>query len=688
MSLVLFEKGGFMSFELFVVSIVGVAFLLVPGSLFLKALRVPIGRCISAAPLFTLTLLSVLSILFDAFGIKANPITLVLIPLICLLVLVVLSNQRVSSENEDVRDIPLPYVALYALSGLAAGIYIFVSRLERPIDFIPSYDQIHHLNGVRVFAETEVFSFLHNSLYTAQEVSEIAPIAATGFYPSGWHALCALLVQALDINPAMSMNAVNFVFSSLALPLSMLSLIWALFPDNRRILLFGAVASVSFTAFPWMYLVWGPLFPNLASYAVVPAACSLFIMAFYGGVAVRMRCRAFILFAIGFVGVALAHPNGVFVIAVMLGAYLVHAALKGTIRELFGITTGKLWLDATLLVLTFTVLWFLVFNMPFLNSVVTFVWKPYQSPLRAVLNFVLCGATRGFFGPDSFQLAIAALLAAATIASFGEHRIRWAVQAYVFWGVSFVLASSTENIFTHLLAGFWYCDPTRIVAASVPCGIVLASFGFDRLCGTAETLLAARKAEPLAHRIIAPAVALVFIAMTFAPTMNLFGRRFETGLARMRVITSDLYWSQFGRFVLKERLFMDRVSEIVPDGAVVANNPCDGSVFAYGACDVHVLYRQITGLDGENERAESVLIRLSLNEYSFNPAVKDAVESVGVEYVVQLVPPTDSEDEWSIFADDGSEMWPGIMAVDESTPGFTLVLEDGDMRLYKVDNAI
>ena len=64
----------------------------------------------------------------------------------------------------------------------------------------------------------------------------------------------------------------------------------------------------------------------------------------------------------------------------------------------------------------------------------------------------------------------------------------------------------------------------------------------------------------------------------------------------------------------------------------------------------------------------------------------DAVAETGARYVLQLDSgvPLD-EGTWLIQTnEDNMRNYAGIDAVDESTPGFELVLSDGDMKLYRI----
>lgn len=88
------------------------------------------------------------------------------------------------------------------------------------------------------------------------------------------------------------------------------------------------------------------------------------------------------------------------------------------------------------------------------------------------------------------------------------------------------------------------------------------------------------------------------------------------------------------------------------------------------------------GFDGNN--ANSDIIREQLDDIATNSSVQDAVKNLGAEYVLKL----DQGDQyvranpylWSYREED----WTGIDSIDDDTPGFEIVLSEGDMRLYRI----
>ena len=133
----------------------------------------------------------------------------------------------------------------------------------------------------------------------------------------------------------------------------------------------------------------------------------------------------------------------------------------------------------------------------------------------------------------------------------------------------------------------------------------------------------------------------------------------------------------------EEQRFVRKALEMIPDGALVINQPHDGSVFAYGLDGLNTYSRHIdTG--GTTEQSRTIRDRLS--DIATDSTVREAVRNSGAQYVLLLDQgmPYD-EGRWLIQTGEDYEMgWEGLANLTDDTPGFETILADGDMRLYKI----
>lgn len=671
--------------EFFTACSLGAAFLLCPGFLFLRILRMPRGYAVCAAPLFSTLLFSILSILYESIGIFADPVSVILIPtaLLALVSVAVLLAAKDTAQGGQ-TDIPPRIILLYAAVGLVAGALIFVSQLEGPLSFLESWDEVHHLNGTQAFAESGIFSFFHSSSYTAQEAATVAPLEAGGFYPSGWQVVCALVVQAAGVPASLAINAVNYIYSSLVFPLGMVLLLALLFENDEKLLVVGSLVSVSFAAFPWLLVCWGPIFPNLAAFCVVPATCALFLGA-YRGQSIPEVLKGLALFLFGLLGIVFLQPNGIFVVAVMMGSFLVQEALQGCLQEKIGFASKNPVRDALVLTFLFAVLWFAVNRMPSLRGITDFNWESYQSPVRALINFATLGYVDGFFAGSTAQPVLAILLVYGIVCALQKKNRTWLFQSYLFWGVALVLSTSTEGLPKHLLAGFWYTDHCRLASAAAISAIPLATVGICDLLQRLAAIFGNRL--PKGKGKLAGAAAVLYVVVIFFPNFHIPGiAEVRTGFGQLCSTIEFDYRAEGGMLDTDEQAFLEEVATIVPDGAIVANNPLDGSVFAYGAYDIHILYRSVSGYES-SEQESSRIIRSSLGELSSDGSVREAADDLRVEYVLLLTVDPPSASYINYVMGDGTAEWVGLYGITDETPGFTLVLEEGAMRLYQLDEA-
>lgn len=133
----------------------------------------------------------------------------------------------------------------------------------------------------------------------------------------------------------------------------------------------------------------------------------------------------------------------------------------------------------------------------------------------------------------------------------------------------------------------------------------------------------------------------------------------------------------------EEQRFVRKVLEMIPGGALVINQPHDGSAFAYGLDGLNTYFRHI---DTEGTTEQSRTIRDHLSDIATDSTVREAVRNSGAQYVLLLDQglPYD-EGRWLIQTGEDYEMgWEGLANLTDDTPGFETILADGDMRLYKI----
>ena len=76
------------------------------------------------------------------------------------------------------------------------------------------------------------------------------------------------------------------------------------------------------------------------------------------------------------------------------------------------------------------------------------------------------------------------------------------------------------------------------------------------------------------------------------------------------------------------------------------------------------------------------LVQRSLDDIASNSSVRRAVDNLGIKYVLML--DQGHEPFHAMWGDYSDSNWKGVLDIDEDTPGFELMLSDGDMKLYRI----
>ncbi len=574
---------------------------------------------------------------------------------------------------------PLLYIAAAAL----VYCYVFVLNVDDASSCVQYYDNMHHLGSIQSSLITGNWSSFDTTSYPDQVAGGAAPTSSRfGFYPSAWHCVASFAASLTSCEVEVAENATLAVFCVVVFPAGMYLLLNRLFADKPLAVAAGAVCVVAFAFYPWRFMTFGPLLPNLVSLSLMPAAAFAFLGIFEQGVSRRRRGACAALFVVGLVALVFTQPNVIFVLGTFLAPYLVLLASRIPLR--FNASHNVAWrvIAGVAAAACIAVVWVACNKAPFMQSVVNYVWDPYVPTLSAVADVV---HMRFLYHPS--QLALSLLVAAGIIAVVVDRRRAWLAASFVIAACLYVVAASMEGPIRHLLTGFWYTDPTRIIAMVVIFAMPLAACGFSALIEAAVAIaerLARRRGAALGTRwcaCVAGGLALVLCAWNFWPNYCITGEKdsqnaFDVAGFYMRDAFRDSGNSWYDH---AERAFVDEAMSVVGTDKVVANIPGDGSASSYGISGCSVLYRYYDEAGSESELEASREIRLHLNEVASSPEVAEAARELNVGYVLKLhFSGVDG------MAHSSPEMWQGISAIDDDTPGFEVVLAEGDLRLYRI----
>lgn len=646
----------------------------IPGLLISGSLCTRWISALGVAPAVSVALYCCIAIIFSLFGIAVSPVLLFVVTLFvagcCLIVIKThaqSTHQTRSASNSDAL-----VTLAYLLFGTIAAAFIYIKSLAGFDAVTQTYDNYFHYNIVRALLDSQDWSMFHVSMYPALASGGVAPFITSfgSFYPIGWHTVSALTSAFTGSSIGIATNAINYVLAGIVFPLAVRDLIFAIFPDNKIANICGIVCAPAFAALPWTTLCAWPLFPNTMGLCLAPCVCAFFIHAFEDS---ETRRKDISLFVLASIGTAASQPNSIFTCGVFLAPYCV-SRLTGMVNKRLNSDrpTRKIY-TAIAIIALFAALWVLVSKLPPLQGVVSYYWAPISSSWQAMVDFVLCA-----YPVASPQLLLAILVACGAFFAITDGQSSWLAGSYVIAGFIYIVSASFgDNPVKHIVAGFWYTDPYRVAAVTAICGLPLACYGLAK-----AVLIIQKNARQHASLLGIAALAL-FVVVNYSPSYELRGvASIQSPFSSLRSITSRQTAQTPYAIGSSDKLaFMREVANITKNDLVI-NQPYDGSLFGYSLCDLNTYYRDTWGYGADDETSDSISIRNGLANIAVSNNIKSAVSSTGARYV--LILDRDIEHMKAFSPAFAPSVWQGLLSIDDATDGFEIVLEQGDMRLYRI----
>ena len=709
--------------EFFQSVVVIIALLYVPGVILLHASGMPKPWALVSAPLVSCALFFIEGEIFSALNI---PIPLAVMVLVPLLIAVLVNgyvyyvapkhkeglNDKKPVKSKAIRagkrstnpvpaficeELPFWIPLLYVAIGLLTVGLLFLPTLPSASSFVQGWDIVHHLDVTQAMIESQKYSSIHYDFYSTVEAS-ITPWepGTSGFYPSGWNIIVALTTQLVSTTVPIAGNALNFVSAAIIFPLSICSLIAKVLPKHRIALISGAFVCLAFFVFPWSLLIYGPIFPNTVAFCVMPSIWWIFMQMTRSKTPKHDLIWLIVIFVLGLITLFILHPSTIFSSIVVLLPWS-FARIGESKRRV--VLFGKQIKPVTLAYVFFIfalVIWSVFYYVLIVRGVaLNFWWSAYSSLQDAILHalgmdFIGQSYAGGELVSPQPILSICVLVGA--VWTFKHKQARWMVSAFMYLSILCIFIITFDVPLKGYLSGFWYTDPFRIAASCVIMAIPLAALGLATLAEAAlETFASWREKASQAQTcvfcnvwakpLIAGAVIACVVVLNYVvPMPNLKSEKPIPAATAFKQASEKAYGDHY--ILTSEELeFLRRVELTVPAGAVIANLPQDGSLWAYGTNDLHVLWRFPNGYDA-SERPASAILRKRLNRISSDPEVLQTARDLNVQYVLILNNVVDYSNAVTSTYKPGT--FRGITQITDTTPGFEVVLEEGSMRLYKI----
>jgi hypothetical protein len=615
---------------------------------------------LSLAPVLSIAVVSVSAVVAPVFGLTWGPVPVVLGTALTSIGSWIVRILVAKKAGWRPAEIHWSYMATPACAiGLAAGFGVILYRLAR-IFGSPSYvsqtaDNIFHLNAVRYILESGSASSL-----TVGAAAGGAP----SFYPAAWHGIAALIAQTSGASIPAAVACLNLVIGAVVWPLSMWFLCRTIFGDSIAMNMGFAVLISSFSAFPYLLVDWGVLYPNYLGMAALPAIAGLGLLLCRNGFLwSRQGIMLPWLGLIGLAGISLSHPNSVICLIVILVPYLLFRALR---RSVFASIANRTMQRPILkgvaalgLAMTIGAAWVILRPFPFTSFNIT--WPPYQSSAQALGEALFTThSARGAAWATGCLLILGLWLALT-------HRgYRWLVGSFMFWTLLLVAVTAWQpSVGRAFLTGGWFDDYKRIAAGLVLVTLPLSLLAFIALYRIVASYVGnLRRSSALG---IAASLALVAAPVFLIAHAGAIRAASNAAASNYNLRPGSPIMSA-DEFQLYKGL-----PDVVHDDGVIAGNPWDGSAWAYFVSGKHVLFPHVlAAMD-----ADEALIAKSLNTAASNPDVCAAAKRLNVEYVIN------SDELIYLPGNPNNQAYPGLAGLDKA-PGFELLSEVGANRLYKL----
>ena len=639
------------------------AMVILPGTGLALAMGFSFSRAVGLAPLFSVSIASVAAILASAAHIRWSVLCVLAVTVLAA-GLALLLPRVMRTRNLEARG----KTNWSAVCGAAGGVLIAAVLIARrlmqligqPENFEQGFDNVFHLNAVRYIVDTGDASSL-----TLGHMAGSQGLAAV--YPAAWHSLAALVVQLTGTPVLTSVNALNIVIGALVWPLSMVFLIRVVLGRTSVGLLAAGIMSAGLAAFPFLLMVWGPLFPNALAVSILPAGIGLLILICRMGREIELpRWLAWPAAVVAVPGLACSHPSSFSILLVVaLPILLWRLAIRVSMLRRtkaqphrFALT-GAVALAGGLLGLVFWLKVRPAFDM----------WKPHTT-VAGGIGEALTVAPLG--GEIAWTVTVLSVIGLVDIA---RRRVQlWVVLCYGLVAALYVVdAGVPQGALRSFLTGPWYQDTYRLASLLPIFATVLASAGlvcavewFRRRLRRLSGRQMFFRGRPGALTLQAGGLvglAVVLAGLTQGPAIKDYVRQSQRYYAvtdNSSILTSDEY------------SLLRRLDRFVPPDAVIADNPWNGSSLAYAVSGRRVLTYPLYNQKDDEDK----LISQHLRDAEGSPGICRAVQDKHVGYVLDF-------GQQYVANDADSKSYSGLEGL-ETSPAVRLIDQQGAAKLYEV----
>lgn len=634
---------------------------IVPGILLAFALGVRGFNALAISPLLSTALVGSLGILGGWTGIRWS-LWFYLSGSIALaaLVFIVSLSWKKNRTQQPSTDVAPKNLWIWTSLGLAIPAILITRRLaqvfQSPENIGQMFDNVFHLNAVRYIVDSGNASTLE--LGSLNGSSGFAAI-----YPSAWHSFVALVAQATGSSIPMAVNSTNIVMSAVVWPLSVMFLTRLIVGRTATAVLVSGILSAAQLAFPYMLMLWGPLYPNALSISLLPVALGIIVI-----LSKRSREKSksnfswWLILLTAIAALATSHTSAInTLLALSLPLFIVIFVSKATALYKSRVGVGP-WIFWGISVFASAFGFLAVWNNlrpSYYND-----WAPSRSFSAAVGEGLLNSPMWG-----KAVIAVSVLSLIGAIYALTNKKYRWSGFSYLIMIFLFVVGASFDKGSARwFFIGGWYQDTFRLAAFIPIMATVMGAIGAQLISVWLIRNFSVLKGQIFErYRIIsAMIVALVIAGLILATQLGGIqsylreNKQLYTIDEKSTIINSD------------EAILLGRLDEKVPRDAIIADNPWNGSSLAYALANRKVMTYHMFSIISDDQKK----IFKNLGMATPGSRTCDIAQKMNVRYILDF-------GNQFLVKDSAARDYPGVTGLDPS-PGLQLVDSQGEAKLYKV----
>jgi hypothetical protein len=639
--------------------------LYVPGWLGLRLLGVRGTLGVAAAPALTVGVLAVGTVALDVTGVRWSPPSVA--GLLALVVVLCALLGRLRPVDRVELSPMSPGWRLAVAGGVLAGLIIqgvaIGTGMVTPDAVHQIHDAIFHLNATESVVRTGNASPFGGLDTMYGDVTGV-------FYPTGWHAVVALLAPTSSV--VVASNLLMLSTAVVVWPLGIVALSRAVAPRAPVVAAVAPVLAASFVIFPADIHVYQGMYPYSLALAMSPAVIALLVAL------VRSRRNRpwtpALAAAVAGIGVIGAHPSGVGIVAAGLLPVLLEETMCAAGRSWRGRRRARAVVTAATIPALCAAGVLAIAVVPRLRAMTNFP-APEGSPWLA-LGRAFTTATPIGWTSTWANAVVGLLIAIGLVSALSNRRTRWFGGVWLLALTLFVVAFGPDTALRGITAP-WYESGERTEAMLSTYSAVLAALGAYVVgralarhavpvgaAASARHALRPRGAAPWQVGVLVAGVVLV----AFVASGGFRAEERRDGWTAWAFQPDRLVHPPY---VTDDELTMLRsLRHTLPDDAVVVGDPFSGAALVQAVAGKVAFIPQVNpnGWDGDQR-----FLRDRFYEIHDRSEICDVVRDEGIGYYYDDV-------------DNGAGWTPqsrGIADVDTSR-GFELVASAETARVYRI----